>query len=67
MAAGFRRFWVGEAVSGFGTAITLLALQTIVVLNLQGTALQLGWLTSARWLPYLVLGLIVGALVERMP
>lgn len=42
MAAGFRRFWVGEAVSGFGTAITLLALQTIVVLNLQGTALQVG-------------------------
>ena len=25
-----------------------------------------GWLNSARWLPYLVLGLVVGALVDRV-
>lgn len=62
---GFTRFWVGETVSSFGTYVTLLALQTLVVLTLQGTAQDVGWLNSARWLPYLVLGLIVGALVER--
>lgn len=65
LAPGFRRFWWADAVSGFGTAITLLALQTLVVVNLHGDALQVGWLNSARWLPYLVLGLIVGALVDR--
>ena len=64
---GFQRFWAGEAVSSFGTYVTLLALQTIVVLTLQGTAQDVGWLNSARWLPYLVLGLIVGALVDRRP
>lgn len=62
---GFARFWLGEAVSSFGTYVTLLALQTLVVLTLHGTAQDVGWLNSARWLPYLVLGLIAGALVDR--
>ena len=65
LAPGFRRFWWGEAISGFGSAVTLLALQTLVVVNLQGGAVQVGWLNSARWLPYLILGLVVGALVDR--
>ncbi len=66
LAPGFNRFWWAEAVSGFGTAITLLALQTLVVVTLQGDALQVGWLNSARWLPYLAFGLVVGALVDRV-
>jgi MFS family permease len=61
----FRRFWLAETVSSFGTYVTLLALQTLVVLTLDGTAQDVGWLNSARWLPYLVLGLVVGALVDR--
>ncbi|GAA1430476.1 MFS transporter [Microlunatus lacustris] len=65
LAPGFSRFWWGEAVSGFGSGVTLLALQTLVVVTLSGTAVQVGWLNSARWLPYLVLGLVVGALVDR--
>ena len=64
---GFGRFWAGETVSGFGSYVTLLALQTLVVLTLDGTAQQVGWMSSARWLPYLVLGLLVGALVDRRP
>jgi MFS family permease len=63
---GFRRFWCGEAVSSLGTYVTLLALQTLVILTLNGTAQDVGWLNSARWLPYLVLGLVVGALVDRV-
>lgn len=63
---GFGRFWWSEAVSGFGSSITVLALQTLVVVTLGGSAVEVGWLTSARWLPYLVLGLVVGALVDRL-
>lgn len=37
----------------------------MVVLTLRGSAQDVGWLNSARWLPYLVLGLVVGALVDR--
>ena len=66
LPAGFRRFWWGEAVSGFGSAVTVLALQTLVVVTLGGTAVQVGWLNAATWLPYLVLGLVVGALVDRV-
>ncbi len=62
----FRRFWVGDAVSSLGTYVTLLALQTLVVVDLDGDATAVGWLTAARWLPYLVLGLLVGALVDRV-
>jgi MFS family permease len=61
----FGRFWWGEAVSGMGTAVTALALQTLVLVTLGGSATQVGWLNSARWLPYLLLGLVVGALVDR--
>jgi MFS family permease len=66
MSSEFRRFWSGEAVSGLGSAITFLALQTLVLVTLHGDAVQVGWLNSARWLPYLVLGLVVGALVDRV-
>ena len=66
LPASFRRFWWGEAVSGFGSAVTVLALQTIVVVTLGGSAVEVGWLNAATWLPYLVLGLVVGALVDRV-
>ena len=57
-------------MSGFGTYVTLFALQTLVVLTLHGSAADVGWLNAARWLPYLVFGLVVGALVDgrrRLP
>jgi MFS family permease len=63
----FRRYWRATAVSAFGTYITLLALQTLVVQTLHGSATEVGWLNAARWLPYLVLGIVVGALVDRRP
>ncbi len=62
----FRRFWWGEAVSGMGTPITTLALQTLVLVTLGGGATEVGLLSSARWLPYLLVGLAVGALVDRV-
>ena len=62
----FSRFWWGEAVSGLGSAITSLALQTLVLVTLHGGAAQVGWLNSARWLPYLLVGLVVGAIVDRV-
>jgi MFS family permease len=66
----FRRFWRATAVSGLGTYVTVFALQALVVLTLDGTAEDVGWLNAARWLPYLVFGLVVGAIVDgrrRLP
>jgi MFS family permease len=63
----FLLYWRANAVSAFGTYITLLALQTLVVLTLHGSTAEVGWLNSVRWLPYLVVGVVVGALVDRRP
>ena len=62
---GFFAFWSAYTVSGFGSYVTTLALQVIVLLTLHGTAADVGLLNGARWLPYLALGLVVGALVDR--
>ncbi|MBR7620367.1 MFS transporter [Phenylobacterium sp. 20VBR1] len=62
---GFLAFWTAETVSEFGSYVTTLALQVLVVLTLHGSATQVGLLNASRWLPYLVLGLILGALVDR--
>ncbi|UFU07484.1 MFS transporter [Ruania halotolerans] len=61
----FRWFWAGEAVSGFGGWITLLALQALVVTHLQAGTTGTGLLSAARWLPYLLFGLLLGALIDR--
>src|SRR4051812_33150597 len=61
----FTRLWWAASVSSLGSNVTLFALSTLVVLTLDGTAQDVGWLNAARWLPYLVLGLVVGALVDR--
>lgn len=64
---GYLAFWTAETVSGFGSYITTLALQVLVVLTLKGTATDVGLINAARWLPYLLFGLVVGAMVDRWP
>lgn len=63
---GYLPFWLADTVSTFGSHVTTIALQVLVVLTLKGTATDVGLLNAARWLPYLVLGLVLGALVDRM-
>jgi hypothetical protein len=63
---GFLLFWIAETVSGFGTSVTTMALPVLVILSLGGTASDVGWVNASRWLPYVFLGLIAGALVERV-
>lgn len=62
---GFPAFWTASAVTEFAGYTTTLALQVFVVLTLAGSATDVGLLNAARWAPYLVLGLVVGALVDR--
>jgi MFS family permease len=62
---GFVRFWTAATVSGFGTYITTLAIQVLVVVTLHEGAAGVGLVSSARWLPYLLFGLVAGVLVDR--
>lgn len=63
----FRRFLAGGAALDLGSYIRLLALQVLVVVTLHGTAFDVGLLNTARWLPYLLLGLFAGVVVDRWP
>jgi MFS family permease len=62
---GFVRFWTAATVSGFGTYVTALAIQVLVVVTLHQGAAGVGLVSAARWLPYLLLGLVIGVLVDR--
>ncbi|WP_367135610.1 MFS transporter [Saccharothrix sp. HUAS TT1] len=62
---GFARFWAADAVSLAGTHVTALALKAVAVLTLGASATAVGMLEAARWLPYLLFGLVAGALVDR--
>ncbi|MGN6605590.1 MAG: MFS transporter [Jatrophihabitans sp.] len=64
--ADFRRLWVGETVSQFGSAVTALALPLVAVLVLHASTFQVGLLTAFGTLAFLVLGLPAGAWVDRM-
>lgn len=63
---GFRLFWTASTVSGFGSQVTMFAVAVLIVSTLGGTPADVGLVNSARWLPYLVLGLTVGALADRV-
>jgi MFS family permease len=62
---GFLRFWAAATVSGFGTYVTTLAIQVLVVVTLHEGAAGVGLVSAARWLPYLLFGLVIGVLVDR--
>jgi MFS family permease len=62
----FLKLWSGQTVSLFGSYITELALPLTAVLVLHASAGQMGLLGTARWLPYLLFTLWVGALADRV-
>ncbi|SHG18842.1 MFS-type transporter involved in bile tolerance, Atg22 family [Jatrophihabitans endophyticus] len=64
--ADFRWFWTAATISDFGTYVTGLAIQVLVVVTLHEGAAGVGVVNAARWLPYLALGLVVGVLVDRV-
>jgi MFS family permease len=62
---GYVRFWIADAVSMVGSSVTGLALQVVAVVTLQASGTEVGILNAARWLPYLLFGLIAGVIVDR--
>ncbi|MDT9695266.1 MFS transporter [Streptomyces sp. P17] len=62
---GYPLFWTASAVSAFGTQISGLALQILTAVTLSASATEVGLVSAARWLPYLLFGLLAGVLVDR--
>jgi len=57
----FRRLWVGQSVSEFGSQFTVIAMQILMVEHFHASAAALGVLGALRYLPFLFLGAPVGA------
>ena len=62
----FRRLWIGETVSQFGTMISQLALPLVAILVVHASTFEVGLLTAFESTAFLVVGLPAGAWVDRM-
>ena len=61
------RLWTASTISAFGSYVSTLALQVLAAVTLRASAFEVGLLNAARWLPYLLFGLVAGVLVDRHP
>jgi MFS family permease len=62
----FRRLWIGETVSQFGTMVSQLALPLVAILVVRAPTFQVGLLTACETAAFLLVGLPAGAWVDRM-
>ncbi len=63
----FMKLWTGQTISQFGSRISRDAIPLTAVIVLSANPPQLGILTAATALPPLLLGLIAGVWVDRLP
>jgi MFS family permease len=63
----FRLLWTGETVNQLGSAMALIGVPLLAVVFLHATSFEVGVLTAAEYLPWLVIGLPAGAWVDRLP
>jgi MFS family permease len=62
----FRRLWIGETVSQFGTMVSQLALPLVAILVVHASTFEVGLLAACQTAAFLVVGLPAGAWVDRM-
>lgn len=65
LSPDFWKLWAGQAISALGSSFTGFALP-LLVYNLTGSALNLAYSTAAHFIPYLLLGLFIGAWSDRV-
>jgi MFS family permease len=62
----FRRLWIGETVSQFGSSISQIALPLVAILVVHASTFEVGLLATFESLAFLAVGLPAGAWVDRM-
>ncbi len=62
----FRRLWVGETISQFGSQISLLAIPYIATVLLHASPFEVALLGALEFLPFLLFTLPAGAWLDRM-
>jgi len=63
----FRLLWIGETTSSLGSSVSAFALPLVALTVLHAGALTVSAVAAAAWVPWLVIGLPAGALVDRLP
>ncbi len=63
----FLHLWIAETISQFGSQISIVAIPLLAVVMLHATAFEMGLLATVGSLPYLLIGLVAGAWVDRLP
>ena len=61
----FAFFWSATTIRAFGSSISGVAIQVLIVTVLQATPAEISVLSALSVAPYVFLGLIVGALMDR--
>jgi predicted MFS family arabinose efflux permease len=63
----FRLFWTGETVNGAGNAMATIAMPLLAIKVLHVSTLMVGLLVACAYLPWLMVSLPAGALIDRLP
>jgi predicted MFS family arabinose efflux permease len=63
---GFLKLWAASTFSQFGLQVTLVVLPLVAALTLDASPGQMGILSAARTAPFLLIGLLVGAWLDRV-
>jgi MFS family permease len=64
---GFALLWVSSTVSALGTAVTSVALPLVAVITLHVNTFQVGLLTAAGTVAWILFGLVSGVWADRLP
>src|SRR4051812_26416519 len=64
-STGFRWLWTAVGTAAVGEQIGELAVPLLAVLVLDASAGELGLVGAARWVPFVLLALPLGVLVDR--
>jgi MFS family permease len=61
----FRLLWCGEVAGKYGQSVTSVAMPLVAVATLHASPFRVGLLSAATWFAWLLIGLPVGAWVDR--
>lgn len=61
----FLRFWSGSTLTFFGLSFAAVATDALIINVLEASEPQVGLVRAAQFLPYLLVGLMAGALIDR--
>lgn len=64
--ADFRYLWIGDGVSKLGSQVVVLVMPVLAATTLDASTWQVGLLTTFAGLPFLLIGLPVGAWSDRV-